>query len=73
MSAFWSENVGKCKFSTSKGVLPGKDFLEKAATIKKFKYSFLGKVFEKSTVIRIQIEVMYKKGDKRNKHLKTII
>ena len=73
MSALWSENVGKCKFSASKDVLPGKDFLEKAATIKKFKYSLLGKVFEKPTVIRIQIEVMYKKGDKRNKHLKTII
>ena len=64
MSALLSENVGKYKFLTDKDVLPRKDLLEKVATIKRFEYSLLGKVFEKQTVIQIQIEIMYKKGEK---------
>ena len=32
-------NVSKYEFLTSKDVLPGKDLLEKAATMKRFEYS----------------------------------
>ena len=54
--------------------LTGKDSnLFKAATLKRFEYSLLGKAFEKQTVIKKQTEVVNKKEDKRNKLLKTII
>ena len=54
--------------------LAGKDSnLFKAATLKRFEYSLLGKAFEKQTVIKKQTEVVNKKEDKRNKLLKTII
>ena len=36
-------NVSKYEFLTSKDVLPEKDLLEKAATMKKIEYSTLGK------------------------------
>ena len=38
-SALSSVNVSKYEFLTDKDVLPGKDFLEKAATMIKFEYS----------------------------------
>ena len=44
-----SENVRKYDFLTSKNVLPEKDLLEEAATLKWFEYSSLGKAFEKQT------------------------
>ena len=48
--------------------------VEKAATLKIFEYSALGKAFEKQTnVIKKQTEIIYEKEDKRNKLLKTII
>ena len=43
ISALSSENVSKCQFQTGKDVLPKKDLLEKAATMRRFKYSHLGK------------------------------
>ena len=43
ISALSTGNVSKYKFLTGKVVLPGKDLLEKAATMKRFKYSPLGK------------------------------
>ena len=52
---------------TDKDVLFEKYLLEKAAAIKRFGYSPLGKAFEKQTVIKKQ------KEDKRNNLFKTII
>ena len=49
VSALSSANVSKHKFLTGKGVLSEKDLLEKAATIKRFKYSPLSKEFKKQT------------------------
>ena len=43
ISAFSSRNVSKYEFLNSKDVLPEKDLLEKAAALKIFKYSPLGK------------------------------
>ena len=51
ISALSSRNVGKYEFLTSKDVLPKKDFLEKAATIKRFEYSPLGKGLKAQTDI----------------------
>ena len=42
-SALSSGNVNKYEFLTGKDVLPEKDLLEKAATMKRFEYSPLGK------------------------------
>ena len=39
MLALSAGNVSKYEFLTGKYILPGKDFLEKAATIKRFEYS----------------------------------
>ena len=47
--------------------------LKKAATLKRFEYSPLGKAFEKQTVIKKQTEVINERQDKRNKLLKAII
>ena len=59
---------------TGRDVWQEKDFLEKAATLKRFKYSPLSKAFKKQTnVIKKQTEVINKKEGKRNKLLKTII
>ena len=43
ISALSSGNVSKYEFLTEKVVLPKKDLLEKAAAIKRFEYSLLGK------------------------------
>ena len=43
ISALSSENVSKYEFLTDKDALPGKDLLEKAAALKRFEYSPLGK------------------------------
>ena len=44
-----SRNVGKYEFLTGKDVLPGKDLLKKAATIKKFEYLLLGSELKTQT------------------------
>ena len=51
ISAFSSENVSKCELLTGKDVLPEKDLLEKAATMKKYEYSPLGKKLKAQTDI----------------------
>ena len=51
ISALSSGNVSKYEFLTDKDILPGKDLLEKAATIKKFEYSLLDKELKKETSI----------------------
>ena len=51
ISAFSSGNVSKYEFLTGKDVLPEKDFLEKAAAIKIFEYSPLGKELKAQTDI----------------------
>ena len=43
ISSLSSGNVSKYEFLTCKDVFPTKDLLEKAATMKVFKYSLLGK------------------------------
>ena len=49
ISALSSGNVGKYEFSTGEDVLPEKELLEKAATIKRFQYSLLGNELKKQT------------------------
>ena len=49
ISALSSRNVSKYEFLTGKDVLPEKDLLEKAATIKRFEYSLLGKELKAQT------------------------
>ena len=51
ISALLSRNNSKYDFLTSKDVLPEKDFLEKAAAIKRFEYSLLGKKLKKQTSV----------------------
>ena len=51
ISPLTSGNVDKHEFLTGKDVLPEKDFLEKAATIKTFEYSALGSELKKQTDI----------------------
>ena len=46
-----SGNVGKYEVSTGKDVLPKKELLEKAATIKRFEYLPLGNELKKHTDI----------------------
>ena len=46
-----SGNVGKYEVLTGKDVLPKKDLLEKAATIKRFEYLPLGSQLKKQTDI----------------------
>ena len=46
-----SENVSKYEFLTGKDVLPEKDLLEKAPTIKRFEYAMLGKELKAQTSI----------------------
>ena len=48
ISALSSGNISKYEFLV--GVLPEKDLLGKAATIKKFEYSPLGSILEKNKV-----------------------
>ena len=56
--ALSSENVSKYEFSTGKDVLLEKGLLEKAAAIKRFKYSPLGKE------LKAQIRAVEKKCQK---------
>ena len=51
ISALSSGNASKCEFLTGKDVLPEKDLLEKAATIKRFEYLPLGKELKAQTEI----------------------
>ena len=44
------KSVTKYKFLTGKDILPEKDLLEKAATMKRFEYSPLGKELKAQTV-----------------------
>ena len=60
ISALSSGNVSKYEFLTGKDVLPKKDLLEKAVTIKRFEYSLLGKELEKQTSVT---EKQYQKFD----------
>ena len=46
-----SGNVGKYEFLIGKDLLPTKDLLEKAATIKRFEYSQLGSELKNQTDI----------------------
>ena len=48
ISALSSGDVSKCEFLTWKHVLPEKDFLEKAASNKRFEYSSLGSEIKNS-------------------------
>ena len=49
LSALSSENVIKYKFLARKDVLPEKNMLEKAVTIRRFEYSTLGSELKKQT------------------------
>ena len=49
--ALSSENIGKYKSLTGKDVLPVKDFLEKAGTIRRFEYSSLSSELKNQTDI----------------------
>ena len=51
VSALSSGNVSKFEFLTGKDVLPEKHFLEKAATMKRFEYSPLGRKLKGQTDI----------------------
>ena len=51
ISALLSENVSIYEFLTGKVVLPEKDLLEKAATMKRFEYLLLGSELKKQTDI----------------------
>ena len=51
ISALSTGNVGKYEFLTGKYVLPEKDFLEKAATMKRFEYLPLDKELKSQTDI----------------------
>ena len=59
ISALLSENVSKYEILTGKDVLPEKDLLEKAATMKNLNILFQAKNWEKTSVA----EKQYKKLD----------
>ena len=61
ISALSSGNVSKYEFLTGKDVLPEKDLLERAAALKKFEYSLLGKESKKQTTVA---EKQYQNSDK---------
>ena len=81
ISALSSRNVSKHEILTGKDVLPENDVLEKAATMKIFKYSPLGKELKAQTDIAnkqhqklghtYKFDKIIKK--KKNQHLKNII
>ena len=82
MSALSSGNVSKYEFLTGKDVLPEKDLLEKAATMKRYEYFLLGKEVKAQTdIAKKQYQKLYNtfefdliiKKKKRNQHLKFII
>ena len=51
ISALSSRNVSKYEFLTGKDILLEKDLLEKAAAIKRFEYSSLGKELKKQSSV----------------------
>ena len=51
ISALSFRNVSKYQFLTGKDVLAGKDLLEKAAALKRFKYSPLARELKKQTIV----------------------
>ena len=51
VSALSSGNVSKYEFQIGKDVLPEKDLLQKAATMKRLEYSPLGKDLKKQTSV----------------------
>ena len=51
ISALSSRNVSKYEFLTGKDILLKKDLLEKAAAIKRFEYSSLGKELKKQSSV----------------------
>ena len=69
-----SRNVSKCEFLTGKDILPEKCLLQKAAALKRFEYSPLGKEMKKQTSVA---EKYYQKlgntVQMRNQHLKTTV
>ena len=67
ISALSSGNVSKYEFLTGKDVLPEKDLLEKAATMKRFEHSLLGKELKKQTSVA---EKQYQSFDKALKKKK---
>ena len=74
ISALSSGNVSNYEFLTGTSVFPKKDFLEKAATLKRFEYSQLGKAFKnRLMLLKSRLIVINKKEDKRNRLLKPII
>ena len=69
ISLLSSGNVCKYEFLTGKDVLPEKDLLEKAATMKRFKYSLFGKELKAQTDIA---KKQYRKFDHDFEFDKTI-
>ena len=69
ISALSSGSISKCGFLSGKGVLPERDVLEKAATIKRFEYSPLGKELKAQTDIA---KKQYKKLDNTHEFDKMI-
>ena len=65
ISTLLSGNVSKCQSLIGKDVLPGKDLLGKAAAIKSFEYSPLGKELIKQTSFA---EKQYQSFDKVLNH-----
>ena len=61
ISALLSGNVGKYEFLTDKDVLPEKDLLEKAATIKKFEYSPLSSELKKNKLTLQKMNISFLK------------
>ena len=49
ISSLSSRNLSKYEFFTGENILPEKDLLEKAATIKRFEYSSSGSELKKQT------------------------
>ena len=79
ISALSSGNVSKYEFLVGKNILPKKDLLEKAATMKLFKYSLLGKELKAQTDIlkkhyqKIEIGFKFdKRISKKPQYLKNI-
>ena len=79
ISALSSGNVSKYEFLVGKNILPKKDLLEKAATMKLFKYSLLGKELKaqidilKKRYQKIEIGFKFdKRISKKNQYLKNI-
>ena len=63
ISALSSGNVSKYEFLNGKDVLPEKDLLDKAATIKRFEYSPLGSELKKQTDIANKSALIYDSKD----------